>query len=628
MKRPINSNSNCRTVGMDFRRGLVTWSAALTIWFGSATMQALAQDQDQGPPQYPQQDGQQSPPQYPQQYPQQGPAQYPQQGPSQDPQQYPQQGPPQYPQPDGQAYPQGGNQQGPVESPSSVARLSFVQGGVQVNSGGQAQFEQALMNMPLIEGSVIQTQEDGQVEIEFSDGSVARLTPNSSLQLIHMGQDGTQLQQLSGLAYYELNVGQDHPPYSVGFANASLTPTANSVFRLTLDNIPEVAVVNGTVEVTGNNMPPSSVSENQTLRIDGNGGAPYAIAQNVNPDSWDQWNQDRDQAISQEAAEQTSVRDQSTAPNDENWNDLDYYGNWYPVPGGSNVWVPSGVDASWDPYGYGYWAYYPTFGYTWVSGYPWGWLPYHCGSWHYYSFGWGWSPSRAGGWAPVGVVYGYPGYFIPARPIFRYQHYGPVIGQRLIRVERGANPRGPWVAGHPVPLENRQVTLNVGGRVVAPVGRVTFHGAGLAGFRGTTPGVRRALNVETGFRGVGNQPGQTVRPQQPNYNNMQHVPDNRPVVQQNRTPSNVPQQNQVQPRQYQVQPRTNTFDSGRDSRSTYAPRNQVAPHSYTPPAHYSAPPVPHYSAPPAPHYSAPPPAPHYSAPPASHPSAPPSGGHH
>ena len=105
------------------------------------------------------------------------------------------------------------------------------------------------------------------------------------------------------------------------------------------------------------------------------------MAQGINADSWDNWNQDRDQAIAQEASQQTPVRDDSANPQNENWNDLDADGNWYPVEGAGNVWVPAGVGPGWDPYGSGYWAYYPTLGYTWVSGYPWGWLPYHCGAW-------------------------------------------------------------------------------------------------------------------------------------------------------------------------------------------------------------------------------------------------------
>src|SRR5580704_14693640 len=118
---------------------------------------------------------------------------------------------------------------------SDVARVSFVQGSVQLLAGQGNDFQQAVMNMPVVDGSRLQTGGDGQAEVEFGDGSVARLTPNSSLQFDHLGQDQVQLQQLSGLSYYEFNVGDGHPPFTLQLANLSLQPTANSIVRVGLD---------------------------------------------------------------------------------------------------------------------------------------------------------------------------------------------------------------------------------------------------------------------------------------------------------------------------------------------------------------------------------------------------------
>ncbi len=93
-----------------------------------------------------------------------------------------------------------------------VARVSFVQGSVQLLAGQGSDFQQAVMNMPVVDGSRLQTGGDGQAEVEFGDGSVARLTPNSTLQFDHLGQDRVQVQQLAGLAYYEFNVGDGTRP--------------------------------------------------------------------------------------------------------------------------------------------------------------------------------------------------------------------------------------------------------------------------------------------------------------------------------------------------------------------------------------------------------------------------------
>src|SRR5271163_2754668 len=127
----------------------------------------------------------------------------------------------------------------------NVARISFVQGSVQLLAGQGTDFQQAVINMPVLDGSRLQTGGDGQAEIEFGDGSVARLTPNSVLQFDHMGQDQVQLEQLGGLGYYEFNVGDGHPPFIVQFSNLSLQPTANSILRVGLDAGWEVAVIAG-----------------------------------------------------------------------------------------------------------------------------------------------------------------------------------------------------------------------------------------------------------------------------------------------------------------------------------------------------------------------------------------------
>jgi hypothetical protein len=90
-----------------------------------------------------------------------------------------------------------------------------------------------------------------------------------------------------------------------------------------LDGGWEVAVISGSVSAQGNGIPAVNVAENQSIRAADNG----AVAQGINGDSWDNWNQDRDQAIAQEASQQTPVRDDSANPQNENWNDLDADGN-------------------------------------------------------------------------------------------------------------------------------------------------------------------------------------------------------------------------------------------------------------------------------------------------------------
>ena len=469
-----------------------------------------------------------------------------------------------------------------------VARVSFVQGSVQLLAGQGSDFQQAVMNMPVVDGSRLQTGGDGQAEVEFGDGSVARLTPNSTLQFDHLGQDRVQVQQLAGLAYYEFNVGDGHPPFSVQFNNLYVQPTANAILRVGLDAGWEVAVISGSVNVQGDGIPGVTVAENQSIRSGAeNSGAPYTVAQGINGDSWDNWNQDRDQAIAQEASQQTPVRDDSANPQNENWNDLDADGNWYPVEGTGNVWVPAGVGPDWDPYGSGYWAYYPTIGYTWVSSYPWGWLPYHCGRWGYYSFGWGWAPGGCGRvWSPVIGVRNYPaGWVMPVRPVFRGGAH-PLPPQRLVAVDRGPVATGPWGLRGAVPKPNHQEALNLNGRTITPVNRVDVRHQAYLPPKGTAPGTRAVL---TGAPvGVGQRSGSNSAYWSANPPRAIERP-NEPPAQRQMQPGvqrAIPPPAQRPSVGYSVPPQQSY-----NQRSTYVARP-------TPTTHYSAPPPPHYSPPP------------------------------
>ncbi|WP_164981456.1 DUF6600 domain-containing protein [Silvibacterium dinghuense] len=308
-----------------------------------------------------------------------------------------------------------------------AVRLSDVEGKVQISSDGQSDFDQAQQNMPVMQGMRLHTGDDGRVEIQFEDGSVVRVTPNSALTLTELRRDAdghtvTAITADGGLTYYELNgqAGQ----YTVHLGGETLTPADSSVFRVNLDQNPEVAVMHGTVKAVDSANGSIDVHTNQTVKFAAANSSQYDLVPSIDSDSWDQWNSDRDQALAMLDQNATTARAGSGNPDDPAWNDLDYYGDWYDVPGYGQGWAPAGVDASWDPFGVGAWGYYSGVGYTWISGYSWGWWPYHCGAWDYFdSFGWMWFPGNCGwgsvgvGWYPYATVWRTPpGYKLPIRP--------------------------------------------------------------------------------------------------------------------------------------------------------------------------------------------------------------------
>jgi hypothetical protein len=320
-----------------------------------------------------------------------------------------------------------------------VARLSFLQGDVTVDHLDNTAGDPAQINMPLAEGARLTTGEDGQAEVEFEDGSVVRLTPNSSLGLNILSVDPaenfhTQVTVLHGLVYAELRASSKYL-YIVDAGGELISPVANATVRINLDQPPAtVSVFDGSVQVEHSSTPEADgykkdVRAGESLTGDASDSSQYSVSQNVEPDSWDEWNRARDQAAADAALNRTTARDSYAGDQGYGWSDLDANGSWYHVPGQGQVWQPTiAEDADFDPYGYGSWVAYPGAGYVWASGYTWGWTPFHCGCWSYWnSFGWGWSPVGCGhaGWGfgrgsggvfAVNIVRPPQNYHAPTRP--------------------------------------------------------------------------------------------------------------------------------------------------------------------------------------------------------------------
>src|SRR5947209_16484753 len=70
-----------------------------------------------------------------------------------------------------------------AESHVRIVRLSYLNGQVDVDRGQGAGYEQALPNMPIVQGLKISTAADGVAELEFEDGSTFRITPESEIEV-------------------------------------------------------------------------------------------------------------------------------------------------------------------------------------------------------------------------------------------------------------------------------------------------------------------------------------------------------------------------------------------------------------------------------------------------------------
>ena len=124
-----------------------------------------------------------------------------------------------------------------AQTPGSdrALRLSFVEGTINIAQNGEPITEQAVANMPLVEGMTLSSGDDGKAEIQFEDGSVARMTPDSSLTLTLLRGTGVsgeaEVSVDRGLAYFELQGTGQSGPIRVRFGGM----VATSCWKVQLD---------------------------------------------------------------------------------------------------------------------------------------------------------------------------------------------------------------------------------------------------------------------------------------------------------------------------------------------------------------------------------------------------------
>ncbi len=403
-----------------------------------------------------------------------------------------------------------------------AVRLSSVDGQVRLAQGSQVLATLAMANTPLFEGTVVTTGDNGRAEVQFEDGSVARLSPSSSLTLTVLRGQGAsgdaEISLQSGLGYFEVGGSGQIGQILIRFGDAQVTPGGLTVLRVNLDTPPgQLAVFSGNAHVERGSAEPLDLHGGESVALGGTGPDGDKVAESIEPDSWDAWNSDRDQALNSEAAARTGAANSVDDSGNPAWNDLDANGAWYNVPDQGAIWSPNeAADTGFDPYGFGNWMYTPAYGYIFVSGYSWGYLPYQCGSWNYYqSFGWGWAPGMRGcpGWWGSGIYrpnigVGFGGYRPPAPP-----HRPRPVGRAgtnsgafpMIAVNR----RSPSGAAS-FPARDRSTAVTIAGHTVQPLRPVSrrpqYEGPGSGyvlreSYRGTQYTVSPSRTASPGWSG-------------------------------------------------------------------------------------------------------------------------------
>jgi len=273
------------------------------------------------------------------------------------------------------------------DPPTRVARISFVEGSVSLQPGGQGDWGSAAKNRPMTIGDKLWVDKDSRAELQA--GAVAiHLGSMSALSFLNLDEGITQMRLAEGSVNFRVSELRQGDTVELDAPNLAFVVKQAGAFRIDVSengDSTRVTAIRGEGEVTaGGQTFPVHVEER--AEFTGTDNVQSRFERSPGPDGLDRWAAERD------LKEDNSVSGKYVSRDTPGYSDLDDYGDWRDEPEYGHVWYPREVAPDWAPYSYGYWNWVGPWGWTWVDYSPWGFAPYHYGRWNYFAGGWGWCP--------------------------------------------------------------------------------------------------------------------------------------------------------------------------------------------------------------------------------------------
>jgi hypothetical protein len=304
-------------------------------------------------------------------------------------------------------------------SHARIVRLSLVQGDVRFApsfkddplTDANAGWQSAPLNLPIRQGYVLAT-DSGRAEVEFENGAMAFLGPNSVVEFYDLSlRDGARITRLvlrQGTSTVYVNPANGDY-FSVTGGDFTVEAAGRTKFRL--DNFDDGSTVNieqGRADVLRNDKS-TPLDKGQSLSVHTNDSNNLVIGRAADTDDFDRWVSGRIDSVV--TATNYSSQYVNSPDYSAGFGDLYTYGSWFPMGGYGYCWRPFGMGLGWSPFSYGGWYQDPFFGTTFIGSAPWGWLPYHYGGWIF-------SPVYGWVWAPTGFGFGGPVYYRPVTAVW------------------------------------------------------------------------------------------------------------------------------------------------------------------------------------------------------------------
>ena len=277
---------------------------------------------------------------------------------------------------------------GDQDPPSRVARLSYFDGSVSFQAGGNGDWGNAAKNRPITIGDKLWVDKDARAELQAGQATI-HLGGMTALAFLNLDQNITQMRLAEGSINFRVRELREGDTYEVDTPNVAFTVREAGVFRIDVNETGDgtlVTVIRGEGEVTAGGKS-YDVRAGELAEFNGtDSNIEYRSDRAPDPDDFDRWAADRDRR------EEDSVSARYVSRDMVGYSDLDDHGTWRDEPEYGHVWYPNNVSVGWAPYSNGNWSYVGPWGWTWVDYEPWGFAPFHYGRWNYFGGRWGWCP--------------------------------------------------------------------------------------------------------------------------------------------------------------------------------------------------------------------------------------------
>ncbi|HSK63832.1 MAG TPA: DUF6600 domain-containing protein [Pyrinomonadaceae bacterium] len=305
-----------------------------------------------------------------------------------------------------------------AEAIPNAARIQRVEGDVALNNGLAAgdnsqatEWYAASANQPFSVGDRIYTRDNSRASLAFTSRNFARLNPNTSLDVLSLTDDRTQLALRDGSAVFDVGYLDDGDLFEVATPYGAVDFQEPGLYNVGIDNGQVlISVLSGLAQVVGLGGS-GQISKGEMLTLLGQTAADVVLSQIDGDDAG--YLVDDYYGYQYPNYYDGRYRDYNAYLSDPYYfdpyrryssyqyvnsyipglSDLDYYGDWHNIDNHGYAWAPR-VDAGWMPYQSGYWLTDYPYGPTWVSTEPWGYAPYHYGRWAFVGDRWYWVPDN------------------------------------------------------------------------------------------------------------------------------------------------------------------------------------------------------------------------------------------